>query len=265
MRHNYLHPISDSLRLYLKKHYKGCLHRFPIIAGVIDERQKGFVFVDDQHNPGVFFVVHSFGFCQCVVIRENSGWEQKVIRFIYSGILAESVSKLRLYAVSKSLSLLLDKESASRSDRIKWKFSKTKVSESKLLRGFSVSEIDQDDLPSIDEFLDVNLSSRFWSSGKDYLQHGVGVVCKEEAGRVVGVCYSASISGESAEIDIMTSQDFRGQGIAKTVAEEFLRICLMKNISPEWDCYANNIPSVQLASSLGFEKFFTYRFYIVEL
>ena len=114
----------------------------------------------------------------------------------------------------------------------------------------------------IDNIFGLNINNRFWSSYDDAIHNSEGIAYKLN-NDFVSTCYAAVISDNKAEIDVYTNPNYRKQGFAKKVTEYFLIQCLDKNIEPVWDCYSNNIASVNLAISLGFEKEYSYPFIII--
>lgn len=256
-------PLSECWNDYLKERYFVYDLFFPIIGAVIEGRQKGFVFADDLSDPNVFLIIHEFGFAQCFVVGEQNGWEHRIAKFILKDKLEGIISKIRLYAVDGKLASLLDAENVSRSDRMRWNYSQEYIEKTRLPRGYSISEIDSSHIKQIDSQLNIGLSTRFWKSREDYLQYGLGVVCHDEDNNPVSICYSAAVSNGNVEIDILTLPGHRGKGLAQAVAEKFITKCFKKGICPQWDCYINNEPSMNLVATLGFEKTTVYRFYIV--
>ena len=64
------------------------------------------------------------------------------------------------------------------------------------------------------------------------------------------------VSNNKAEIDVATHVGFRKKGFAKEAVLGFIKLCSNCGIIPLWDCYENNIASVQTAISIGMEKVF---------
>ena len=53
-------------------------------------------------------------------------------------------------------------------------------------------------------------------------------------------------------------------GIGNYLVKEFNNRCFMNNIKPLWDCFTNNIGSMNLAKSAGFQKKGKpYKFYTI--
>jgi len=83
----------------------------------------------------------------------------------------------------------------------------------------------------------------------DYLTNGLGYVAYKE-GKIIGGVSSYSRFNEGFDIEIITHQDYRRQGIAKVLGAYFVKECLQANKVPYWD--AAHLGSVKLAESLGY-------------
>ena len=131
------------------------------------------------------------------------------------------------------------------------------------------------DIPSIDGFtlnmitganfdfisaLDLGITSRFWDSKADFVNHSNGVVIFNSSGEPVCICYAAAIANGMAEIDILTKEDHRNRGLAKFAVAGFVNNCINKNIIPNWDCFEENEASLKTARRLFFEEVKRYRF-----
>ncbi len=90
-----------------------------------------------------------------------------------------------------------------------------------------------------------------WRSVADFLTHGMGY-CVVEGDRIASTCLSAFVAGGRAEISIDTDPDYREQGLATLCGAAFIAHCLDEGITPVWECWRDNVPSVRLAARLGF-------------
>jgi RimJ/RimL family protein N-acetyltransferase len=77
----------------------------------------------------------------------------------------------------------------------------------------------------------------------------------------VSLCYAAAVADGLAEVDVVTSAEFRGRGLAGVVTREFIKECLRRGVAPTWDCFDYNAGSVKLAEGLGFVEARRYDFY----
>jgi len=92
-----------------------------------------------------------------------------------------------------------------------------------------------------------------WSSTKQFCEYGIGHFIKKND-QLISVCTSPYVGGGYAEIDIITVEEFKLQGLASQLGVFFIKECLAKNFIPNWSCHADNLASNELAQKLGFEK-----------
>ena len=90
-----------------------------------------------------------------------------------------------------------------------------------------------------------------WKSEEEFERNGLGF-CVLTRGRVVSLCYSVFVSGSHREIDILTLEPYKRQGMARAVASAYIQECLGRGLQPGWDCFKDNRASGQLAQALGF-------------
>jgi L-amino acid N-acyltransferase YncA len=68
--------------------------------------------------------------------------------------------------------------------------------------------------------------------------------------------------GKMHEIDVVTDIAYQRRGIGKIVAARFVKECEKKSLIPSWDCFQENLGSINLAKSVGFSRSATeYNFY----
>jgi RimJ/RimL family protein N-acetyltransferase len=71
---------------------------------------------------------------------------------------------------------------------------------------------------------------------------------------VVSACYSIFTGGGEAEIDILTAEDYQGQGLGTITATAFIEESLKRGLRPNWACWPFREASCALARKLGFEE-----------
>lgn len=110
--------------------------------------------------------------------------------------------------------------------------------------GFQLQSIDE----SIARKIGVITS---WSSIEDFLTNGVGVALL--AGEdIAATCISVFSSTEKVEMDVHTDEKFRRRGLAYLICSAFIEKCIQSAKIPNWECFWDNEPSVNLAKKLGF-------------
>jgi len=71
-------------------------------------------------------------------------------------------------------------------------------------------------------------------------------------GEPASICYAAAAADGQVEIDVLTRPQHQRLGLGKLAVSRFVRRCLERDLTPVWDCFANNTASVQLSRSTGF-------------
>jgi len=116
------------------------------------------------------------------------------------------------------------------------------------------------ELKMIDEVLYNACLSEDWSADfvsnyTDYAMFerlGLGVLMvRKDTGEIVAGASSYSTYKDGIEIEIVTREDYRKQGLAYRCASKLILECLKRNLYPSWD--ARTKISVALAEKLGYE------------
>jgi hypothetical protein len=115
--------------------------------------------------------------------------------------------------------------------------------------GFRLMRIDA---PALAAFPDLRSEVACnWRCPEDFLRDGGGV-CILRGEELVSFCLSPFACQDALEISVLTAPPFRRRGFARLAAAAFLRLCLDAGKRPNWECFWDNLPSVELALSLGF-------------
>lgn len=238
---------------------------FPLILAVIQKQQRGQLFVDNQENPNSAVVITNFGFMSYIGTEQNETFDAGLGQLLASKGITKA-SYLLWYSPPPQWQKRLDAlvpDLVRRRERTRWEFCEERVN---FLRegaecpaGFELRNLDRDLIPKTEK-LGVSIDSRFWSSAADFCEHGLGV-CLMKNSEVVSVCYCACVADRLAEVDIVTLPDYRGDGLATLVAQQFIKECVSRGWTPTWDCFESNVGSVKLAERLGFIKLRTYPLY----
>jgi hypothetical protein len=92
---------------------------------------------------------------------------------------------------------------------------------------------------------------RFWRNPADFLLYAhARVVWYEQS--PVAICYAAAVANHQAEVDVMTHPDFRQRGFAHMAVSDFINKCRTVALHPVWDCFTNNLGSMNLSRTSGF-------------
>jgi RimJ/RimL family protein N-acetyltransferase len=103
-----------------------------------------------------------------------------------------------------------------------------------------------------------------WRSAQDFLEKGLGY-CLLDGDEVVCTCFSAFAGGGRREIGVDTHPGYRRRGFATLTASAFMSHCLENGWEPGWECWADNVASIELAGTLGFERGVDYPVYFIDL
>ena len=114
----------------------------------------------------------------------------------------------------------------------------------KIPPGFHFQTIDQLTTPKIGV-----LSS--WSSIDEFLTNGIGLLLLKDE-EIACTCISVFSSSEKVEMDVHTDEKFRRQGLADMICSAFIEKCIQLGKLPNWECFWDNQPSLNLAKKLGF-------------
>ena len=133
----------------------------------------------------------------------------------------------------------------------------------------AVTDLPEDlELKMIDEALynaclKEDWSADFVSNYKDYAMFekwGLGaLIVKKNTGEIIAGASSYSSYKDGIEIEIVTREDYRRQGLAYRCATKLILECLKRNLYPSWD--ARTRISVALAEKLGYEFSHEYEVY----
>ena len=116
--------------------------------------------------------------------------------------------------------------------------------------GFGLERIDEMLARKLQEGLDpwaVNI----WNGPAGFVQDSVGF-CAVREGRIASACTAAFIGDGSAEVSIVTDEEFRRQGLGRAACRALIRHCLAHSLLPDWSCSSDNLASAALAENLGF-------------
>jgi len=102
-----------------------------------------------------------------------------------------------------------------------------------------------------------------WQSLSDFRRSGFGFIAHDDRA-IVCWCTAEFVSDGKCGIGIETIPAYQGQGFATLTASAFLEHCAERAMTPHWDAWAHNLPSVAVAEKVGLEKVETYAIYVCE-
>ena len=239
--------------------YEGTAFIFSFIHSVLAGIQNGGVFADNQENPNCVFVIHDFGWSQFFG-RFEPEFLRAITEFVF---IEESFSsiKIRLFCPEDLWSKPFEKY-ADIAERCQFRIPEQEKSS---LNGDigRIEQIGSHNLLEVNKQFDLYLFSRNWPSKPAFENGSFGVVIRIN-NEYASICYSCASANEVHEIDIFTKEKFREKGFGKLAAQAFINEAVRRKKIANWDCFTNNLGSMGLANSLGFQacshpyKFFTY-------
>jgi len=226
---------------------------------VIEQIQKGRIFVNNLCNPTTFFLTSSGGF-YCLAGKENDvQFNKSIVRFMndqknHNGFFALGIFtdewdiELNKYTINNSKKI----------QRSYYRFNQEKFIDT--YKDVSMKIHVGYEYITLNEKISDDYRKRFypyyklvWDSNRHLCDFGVGhfLTCKND---LISVCTSPYIGGNFAEIDIITIESYKRKGLATFLGIEFIKECLNKQLTPNWCCHSDNIESNNLANKLCFEK-----------
>jgi GNAT superfamily N-acetyltransferase len=121
--------------------------------------------------------------------------------------------------------------------------------------GFELQKINKEFLESsIKNKLDlIEEIESCWKSVADFLDSGWGF-CVTREGKIVCRCTAEYVGRGKCGIGIETGEEYKQLGCATAAASALVDYCLSRGITPYWDSWEDNIPSIRTAQKVGFVK-----------
>jgi len=144
-----------------------------------------------------------------------------------------------------------------------YRFNKSSVQKKESPLEFSIEVIDKNLLQS-KRLQNMDLVrgeiSSCWNSLDDFLEKGFGLSLRHHD-EIVGWCTGEYVSDRVCGIGIEVLEKHQGKGLATVMASSFVEYCLHKGITPHWDSFDDNVPSLRVAEKIGFERVSEYSVY----
>ena len=129
--------------------------------------------------------------------------------------------------------------------------------------GFSVRQIDSE-LLATDRLRGIeilrNEIQTGWYSVEDFLHTGLGY-CLLRENEIVTWCTAEYVSAGKCGIGIETAVEHMRRGFGTITASAFVEHAASKGITPHWDSWKMNLPSVAVAHKVGFRLISEYAVY----
>jgi RimJ/RimL family protein N-acetyltransferase len=229
-----------------------------LVYSVLENIQAGRVFVDDKFAPNVSLITSKGGNYFLVGSESNHDFNKSLSEFLLNK--QNHANFYDLYTSSptwvQKLEHLLVGHIVKLS-RTPFTFDKSKFAffsdwRNKIPNGFVLKRMDETLFKKYRDEVDPSYDI-LWDSPNNFVSNGFGF-CLLYKNEFASVCNSGYVGGGYAEIDIKTFEPFRRQGLATITCSAFIEHCLNNNLKPDWHCDGGNLPSIELASKLGFER-----------
>lgn len=235
-------------------------------AAVLNNKVDGQVYVDDELNPSVAYIIHSYGMSLLIGDSSNLVFNQ-CLRLHWARVVRQHDEYLQVYPAqweNKLVDLLAQSVISCMADdssvlnaaivqqvRVNFKFDVTRYAA--LQNSIDWSKYDVREL-SATEFYNYTGSvvpNLFWRNAEIFTQHGVAFAIYHQ-GKLASVAFTSCRDESILELGIETNPEFRGLGLAKIVCARLIDYTLAHNLEPILACRKGNQGSYNLAQSLGF-------------
>lgn len=231
---------------------------FPIINAVVEGQQDGKIY----NLPDCTLIMHKCGFAYCKPLAEVVDYSKLVEFLLRQNELPQYFhvydAPSQLCAAFKAQGTKFNIKVRSRL-QLKFPLVKQPIAGFPLPAGYTSMQITINNINAL-ATLNLKIEDKFWRSGEDFIKHGFGYAVFASSGEAASVCYTASIVDNIAEIDVATLPAYQQKGLAKVAVGEFLKHCIINQITASWDCFEDNIGSLRIAEGLGFEQTKKYTF-----
>lgn len=229
---------------------------FVFVQSVIDQQQPGKIYVNNNDNPMSGLVVSRGGKYYLFGNEEDQVFNNLLLKFLANPDNHSNFYDL-YFSSNKWLAIVKD----SLSDNV------VELSRSHFILENNITIPDDHNIQSGDylfKSVDEQFYDRYvkeidhsypllWGSSEEYVEKAFGYCFLNDSG-FVSACNTFYIGGGYIEPDIITLSDFRNQGLAFALCQEFIKHSRQRKLIPYWDCDSGNDASNRLAQKLGFDK-----------
>jgi RimJ/RimL family protein N-acetyltransferase len=234
-----------------------------VIQSVVKGNHPARIWVDD-HNPQTAFMWNKGSYYYLVGDEKNHEFNRGVKTLFTTTITPEAVDNFSVFKVhytegwEQKINHIIERPLVKRDRHLYTLYTSgnTKTDwKSKVPPGSSVEYIDKDLLESglkNIKYVKEEIES-MWNSLHDFYCNGFGF-CSVLNDVIVSWCTVEFVSDTACGIGIETVKGYQNQGFATVTASAFVEHCISKNITPFWDSWSDNAPSIRVAEKAGFIK-----------
>jgi RimJ/RimL family protein N-acetyltransferase len=244
-----------------------------VVRAVIERTAPGKIWVDDSQNPSVGFMATPEGWFLAGNTSNdkfNAGLRQLIHDMIlkgefYSPVNPEFLKELFFHIDSESwkkrFAEIFDLRKPLPVDRIHFTCSNVRLDwKEKITEGYEIVNVDSNFDASMFDFPE-DIKERTEHALDEQKVRGFGM-CLVHNGKVVVWIHADCSSGDECEIGIVTTEEYRLQGLGSAMAAAAVERCLSLGFSTVgWHCEDHNYGSIGVANKVGFVKERDYKFY----
>ncbi|WP_274362325.1 GNAT family N-acetyltransferase [Paenibacillus thermotolerans] len=229
---------------------------FVFVHSIIDHNQPGKIFVNNKNRPTAGLVTSRGGKYYVFGDEQDQTFHRSLFDF-----LANSDQHANFYDLYFSSNTWLYMIKTALNDNV------VELSRTHYILGDTTTSADLP-APHFSEFQLTSMNDRLyeryvneidgsysllWDCSRTYLEKAFGY-CFINNSDFVSACNTFYVGGGYIEPDIITLPDYRMQGLAFMLCQEFIKHSRQQNLIPYWDCDSGNTASNLLAVKLGFHK-----------
>lgn len=223
---------------------------------VVIQHVEGKIFVDNIHEPTVFYIYHPYGMGLLIGDYTNAEF---INRFQYYCLNTDNlrsksdwlqVFPLEWNVVIQGIARLT--QQIETFERINFDFNREKYSEFRKSVDFKKWDIIETDENVFQNMPGTVVPRFFWNNASDFRTKAKGYTLFVD-NKPVSTAFASFLLDGILEIGIQTVEGMFGLGYSAISCCKLIDYCIQNGLKPVWSCKKDNIGSVKLALKLGFE------------
>lgn len=248
-----------------------------VFESIIEGNTPGDIYVNSLEHPELYVIFDGGNFVLYIggVSADHEEYK-KCVSYIRKNILTESLKEefdewiLISYTSDIWKNILLEGFEdlrVEKGERVLYRHDIKKIDNKTLSNiPFEIKAIDEEilndsNLVNIEE-LKEELND-MWGDLQGFIKNGFGY-CALDGKKLISWCTGEFFSKDFCGIGIYTIEEERKKGVGGAVALNFVTETGKRNLTPYWDSWAKNLPSVRVAEKVGFDKIEEYEVLAVQ-
>ena len=214
---------------------------------IAEEFQSGDIFVNDGPAVDAVLFWHYCGFCY-LSGKATEGF----LEDIYAEMMSEKKSRrMVLITDDESVIRFFRGKGAQTDSRIEYEYAGHGRANGSLIQDrFRIEKINSENIAKIEGRI---IPAFSWESSARFLENGFGYIALEGE-TVCAVAFSSAVSSEETDIGVETREEYRGNGLAGTLAGKMCEEIIRIGKKPVWAHAASNTGSMKTALRCGFAE-----------